>query len=161
MKSFGVRMERNCGSPTSSHSPPRSPLPAPDGLWVVVCLMVSRWNVGRDLYSKMDHEGFLQYLSGSNTESSMILSRTPLFEHSRKARPQTRSVGGREGGPGGGRLEGGVTCQSTSLAGETSRSAPPPGRFFASFLVDTRKEGPRQGPEVKSSIESNHKRIQS
>ena len=52
------------------------------------------------------------------------------------------------GGLGGGRLKGGVKCLNATAARKAFRSAPPPSRFFASFLADPRKEGPRQGPEV-------------
>ena len=55
----------------------------------------------------------------------------------------------------GGRLEIGVTRSDTDSGTDRfHRSAPPLSRFFASFLADPRKEGPRQGPEVSSSVVS-------
>ena len=55
----------------------------------------------------------------------------------------------------GGRLEIGVKRKDKdSGIDRFHRSAPPLSRFFASFLADPRKEGPRQGPEPTNSVVS-------
>ena len=60
------------------------------------------------------------------------------------------SRSGREGSLGEGGFDRGVTFPTMQAVGKREFSASL-SCFFASFLVSTRNEGPRQGPEVRSS----------